>query len=579
MARKRRRLHGSGISPGIGKGYVCIWGPAPAPKRRKIRAGQVPSELNRLKDAITSSRDQLTELKSKVHQKVGSKESEIFEAHSMFLNDPFFLTKIERRVMEKFINVEAALEDTINEITQVYANIEDPYLKERMQDIRDIGRRLMDNLVGHKQDCTIENENEVIVVTEELTASQLMDLDHSTITGFITEKGGATSHSAILARSLGIPLVSGVPNVMTRIKPGSFLLINGFNGDIVRQPSDSLIRDIRQHFPSLYISQDEMNELEKQPSTTADGVLIQLLSNVRSNGDLEYIKHSQAVGIGLYRTEMAFINRKNFPSEEEQFDVYKVAVESMAPQPVTIRTIDLGGDKFSPYFPHSRKRELNPHLGLRSIRVSLAKPDVFRTQLRAILRASALGKIKLMLPLISNIEEIRLTKRMLYRTMVELKRENIPFDENLELGVMIEIPAAVLIINAILREVDFISVGTNDLIQYTLAVDRSNETVSEYYEPAHPAVLMQLKQIVDAANRMKKDVSICGEMAADLQYTKLLLGLGYRNLSMSPFFIPQIKRAIRCIDMDAAHEFAMQVLSLSEVRKIKKLLMDDLVCK
>ncbi len=488
-----------------------------------------------------------------------------------------FITQIERRVVEEFINIEAALEDTIKEMTKVYSTIEDPYLHERIQDIRDIGHRLMDNLIGHKKDHDLTDAPEVIVVTDELTASQLMSLNHSTITAFITQKGGATSHSAILARSLGIPLVSGVLNVRTRIKPGAKLLVNGFNGEIIRQPSDALVQDIMQRFPSLIISQAEREALQQQPSVTADNVKIDLLSNVRSNDDLNYVHSSQAVGIGLYRTEMAFINRKTFPTEEEQFDVYKEAVESMAPMPVTIRTIDLGGDKFSPYFK-SKSGEMNPYLGLRAIRISLSRPDMFHTQLRAILRASAFGKIKLLLPLISNIEEIRQTKRMLYRTMVELGRENIPFDEKLELGVMIEIPSAVLIINAILREVDFVSVGTNDLIQYTLAVDRSNEMVSEYYEPAHPAVLMQLKQVVDASNRAKKDISICGEMAADLQYTKLLLGLGYRNLSMSPFFIPQIKRAIRCIDIDGAREFAFQVLGLTELRKIKKLLMDDLVC-
>ena len=577
MTKKSARLHGRGISPGIGQGYVVVWGPAPKPKRRKIRAGQVSLEIKRLKDAIEASRRQLDALTQRVHEKVGSKESDIFEVHALFLSDPVFLTKIERRIVEKFVNVEAALEDTINEMTHVYANIEDPYLAERIQDIRDIGRRLMDNLQGHKSKDASEGDEAVIIVTDELTASQLMDLDHAHVAGLITEKGGATSHSAILARSLGIPLISGVPGVLSRIKTGTYLLINGFNGEIIRRPSKTEIHAIQEQFPSLIITVEERRKLEKLPCVTADGVRIKLRSNVRSNDDLAYVKSEHADGIGLYRTEMAFINRKTFPSENEQFQIYREAVEALTPAPVTLRTIDLGGDKFSPFFPHSQNNELNPYLGLRAIRVSLSRPDEFKTQLRAILRASAYGKIKLMLPLVGSIEEIRQTKRMLYRTMVELRRNSIPFDEQLELGVMIEIPSAVFIINAILREVDFVSVGTNDLIQYTLAVDRSNEMVSNYYEPAHPAIIMQLKQVVDAANRAQKEVSICGEMAADLQYTKLLLGLGYRNLSMSPFFISQVKRAIRCIDMQGARQFAYQVLNLTEVRKIKKLLMDDLV--
>ena len=463
-------------------------------------------------------------------------------------------------------------------MTDTYSNIKDAYLKERIQDIRDIGRRILDNLLDYKQDSLPNDESEIIIITEELTASQLMDINNEKINGFVTEKGGATSHTAILARSLGIPLISGVKNLSRKFKQGSTILINGFNGEITRNPLQEEIDKTKKQFPSFIITEAERNELEKLPSETADGTKIELYSNVRSNSELKYLKSFQAEGIGLYRTEMAFLDRKTFPSEEEQFSVYKTTVETIVPHTVTFRTIDLGGDKFSPFFPFDKSVELNPYLGLRAIRVSLSNPKLFKIQLRAILRASAFGKVKLMLPLISNIEEIKQSKRILAKTMLELKKEKKLFDQNLELGVMIEIPSAVIMINAILNEVDFISVGTNDLIQYTLAVDRGNEMVSSYYEAANPAILSWLKHIVEVANRTGKEVSICGEMAADLQYTKLLIGMGYRNLSMIPFYIPQVKKAIRCIEIEAAKDFAYQVLKLTEIKKIKNLLMNDLMC-
>jgi len=419
-------------------------------------------------------------------------------------------------------------------------------------------------------------EKEIIVVAEELTPSQLIDVDHESIKGFITEKGGETSHSAILARSLGIPLISGIKDVVNKFEVGTPVLINGFNGKVIRSPFPEEIKTIRKQFPKLIISEEEKKELSHLPAKTLDGSTIHLFANIRSHNDLAYAKHYKAEGIGLYRTEMSFMDRRTFPTEDEQFEIYRIVVADMKPYPVTLRTIDLGGDKFSAYYPYHKSRELNPYLGLRAIRISLTKPDIFIKQLRAILRASAYGNVNLMIPMISGVEVIRQTKNILLRVIKDLKRKKIHFDENLKIGVMIEIPSAVITINHIIKEVDFVSVGTNDLIQYTLAVDRSNELVSSYYEPLHPAVLSSLKQIVDAANRAKKEVSICGEMAADIRYTKLLLGLGFNNLSMSSFFIPQVKKAVRSIDMDSAKELAYRSLNLWSIPKIKRLLANDM---
>ena len=571
MVQKHTRISGIAISPGIGYGKACIWGTAPAVKRRKIRVGQVASEIKRLEKAIDISLVQINDIRHKVSDKIGEKEADIFGAHAMLLKDPVLMVQIEKKIVEERINAEAAIDEVIDESINVYATANETYLKERIQDFRDVGRRLVDNLAGFNQECLLEDESEIIIIAEEITPSQLMETDHSTINGFVTEKGGETSHVAILARSLGIPLVSGIPNILRRLKAGSPLLVNGFNGTILRNPTNGEVKAERKEFPKIIISESEIEKLNKLPTETADGFQITLLANVRSETDITYAKRFNSAGIGLYRTELAFNNRRSFPTEEEQFNRYKKVVEEMAPNPVTIRTLDLGGDKFSPYYPYQKTRELNPYLGMRAIRISLARPDILRNQLRAIVRASAFGQVKLLLPMISGIEEIRKIKRLLYRILREFQKEKIPFDTDIKIGAMIEIPSAVIAIRSILREVDFISVGTNDLIQYTLAVDRSNEAVSHYYEPLHPAVLHLLQQIAAAAKRDKKEASICGEMAADVRYTKLLLGLGYDVLSMSSLFIPQVKKLIRTIRVDSAREMAYKALNLWEIKKIKKL--------
>jgi phosphotransferase system enzyme I (PtsI) len=567
-----KKVYGIAISPGIGVGTASVWGKTPRTKRRKISVSQITSELERFSYAVRRSEEQVSDLQKRVARGIGHKEAEIFEVHALLLKDPGFIAQIEKKILEKRVNAESALEEVVEESTKLYSSVNDVYLKERIQDIRDIGKRILENLIGQNQKLILNGETEIIVVAEELTPSQLIDIDHNLIKGFITERGGETSHSAILARSLGIPLISGVQDVLKKIKVGCRLLVNGFNGEIIRNPLQKEIDRSEREFPRMVISDSELKCLNQQETATEDGIVVHLHANIRSQGDLNYAQHFHAEGIGLYRTEMAFMNRDDFPSEEEQFTIYREVVESIAPHHAVIRTLDLGGDKFSPYHPYVKNREMNPYLGLRAIRISLSNPKIFRKQLRAILRASAFGKVKLMMPMISGLEEIKHTKRLLLKEMKDLENSDIPYDANLEIGVMIEIPSAVIVIDAILREVDFISVGTNDLIQYTLAVDRSNELVSRYYEALHPAILHSLEKIVNAADRSGKEVSICGEMAGDVKYTELLVGLGYRNLSMSAFFIPQVKKALRAINIGDAQKLAQEALQLSEIRKIRKLI-------
>ncbi|UCE06703.1 MAG: phosphoenolpyruvate--protein phosphotransferase [bacterium] len=573
MIKTSSKFHGIAVSPGIAWGKACILGSAPKIARRRLRVGQVTRELSRLYQAIETSRIQLADLKQKIVETLSSKEADIFEAHLLFLNDPVFLAQIQKKLVEKRINVEAAVDDVIQESITTFSTTQDDYLKERIQDIRDVGRRILDNLIGYSQQCLMGEESDLIIITPEITPSQAASFNTSQIKGLITEKGGPTSHAAILARSLGIPLVSGIPNLARYVEISTPILMNGYTGEIIINPTQKKLEKYQTSVKELAEKKQQEKKVVGLPPVTRDGQKIHLLANIRTEEDIELARVFHAEGIGLYRTEIHFIDRNDYPTEEEQFQYYRAIVEKMAPYPVTIRTMDLGGDKFSPYYSNNhRYRERNPYLGLRAIRLSLKYPEIFKQQLCAILRASVFGKVKILLPMIASVEEIKQVKRLILQSIKELQRRNVSFKEDVQIGAMIEIPSAALAIGSILKEVDFISVGTNDLIQYTLAVDRGNAQISELYEPLHPSVLYLLKYIAEAAKRAGKEIGICGEMAGDIRYSKLLLGLGYTHLSMSSYFIPQVKNMIRSISITEAKTLANKALSLTEVRKIKQLL-------
>lgn len=578
MVKKHLKFNGVAVSPGIAWGKACIMGSPPKITRRKIKVAQVTQELARLSQAIDSSREQIESLRDKIKNRLSAKEAAIFDAHLLFLKDPVFIAQIQKKLLEEQINVEAAVEDVIQESIAIFRTTQNGYLKERIQDIRDVGGRILDNLIGYSQQCLIGEEKQLIIIATEIMPSQAVGFNSSQIKGLITEKGGPTSHAAILARSLGIPLVAGIPNLTRHIELSTPVFLNGYTGEVIINPSHRQIQKYR-------ISAKEQDEKKRQekkviglPSVTKDGQAIHLLANIRTDEDIELAQVFQAEGIGLYRTEIHFLDRTEYPSEEEQFRHYSTIVEKMAPYSVTIRTMDLGGDKFAPYYNNSHpQHERNPYLGLRAIRLSLKFPEIFKQQLRAILRASEFGNVKILLPMIASVEEIKQVKRLLLQSMDELRERNIPFKHDVPIGAMIEIPSAALAIQAILKEVDFLSVGTNDLIQYTLAVDRGNAQVSQFYEALHPSVLFLLKHIADAARTAGKEVAICGEMAGDTRYSKLLLGLGFAHLSMSSFFIPQVKKIIRSISLHDAQALANRVLCLTEVKKIKLLLEKDKV--
>ncbi len=573
MVKKVTTFYGIAISPGIAWGRACIFGSAPKVARRNIRVSQVTEELSRLSQAIETSRSQLKEIKQKIVEKIGRREGEIFEAHLLFLNDPVFLAQIQKKLVEERINIEAAVEDVLHESIVTFSSTQDSYLKERVQDIRDVGRRILDNLIGSNQECLLGEGTDLIIVATELTPSQTANINSNHIKGIVSEKGGPTSHAAILARSLGIPLVTGIPHLIENIELSTPILLNGNSGEITINPG---VKKLHAYRATIKAQREKQKREEKAvglPSVTKDGHKITFLANIRSEEDIELARLFLAEGIGLYRTEMHFIDRSDYPSEEEQYDNYRSVVEKMSPLPVTIRTMDLGGDKLTQYYKSNhRYREHNPYLGLRAIRFSLKQPEIFKQQLRAILRAGVHGSAKILLPMIASIEEIKQIKRLLDQSKRELQNTGVPFQDHIPIGAMIEIPSAALIIDSIYKEVDFVSIGTNDLIQYTLAVDRGNAQVSKIYEPLHPSILLLLKNLVNAAQKAGKEISICGEMAGDIKYTKLLLGLGFTNLSMSSYFIPQLKRYIRSISVKEAEILAERALSMSEVKKIKKLI-------
>ncbi len=572
-SKKRKVLRGIPVSPGVAVGAVCLL-------RQEIELPEgnigldkeaIDRELERLRQAITETREHFVQLKERVTEQMGPEAAAILDVQLLLLDDQYFLDEVQRRLLHHRVSLEEVISKVVEEAASSLSKAENSYMRERARDIRDIGRRVVRQLRGTELACSLEGEaDEMIVVAEELAPSITWTLDRHKVKGFVTERGGKTSHAAILARSLGVPLVSGVMDAVRQLPLGVTVLVDGYRGEVILRPSRNEVRDRRRRAAAFILSGKDERALARVPAVTRDGHRVQLLANVANEADVEEAVAVHADGIGLFRTELYFLIGDQFPNEEEQLEHYRAAVEKMAPRPVTIRTLDLGGDKYSP--AAIDEREPNPYLGWRAIRVSLRQPRVFKEQLRAILRAAAAGPVRVMLPLVSSIREVRQAKALLEEARQELREEGREFGENVLFGVMIEVPSAAITAGNLAREVDFFSVGTNDLIQYTLAVDRGNERVSHLYEPLEPAVIQLLHMVQQAAARHGKEVSVCGEMAGDMSYVPLLVGLGYRHLSMSPAFLLQVKRVIRELDASVAEEVARQALAAETADEIRHIL-------
>jgi phosphotransferase system, enzyme I, PtsP len=560
------RLSGSGASPGFGMGRAHLQRPEVSLDQIEPRTNADPdAESARFHEAIARSVEEMIRLREKMHALAPEIDSAIFDAQRMMLEDATFVRKIEERVRDGEA-AETALKHVVAEYVEAFLTMSDGYLRERATDVRDIGQRLLRNLLGHE-----EREkgfsSDVVLVAHELTLSDLSLMEHERLKGIVLATGGVTSHASILAKSFEIPTVVGVGHIADVLHEGDHVVVDGNSGVVYVNPSVDVIREYQRLDKEYRRFNRELEAIRDEPAITTDGHRVNLYANVGLFSDLHFADVHGAEGIGLYRTELPFLSYKDFPNEEEQLALYRKVIDRMHGQPVTIRTLDLGADKYPSYLTIGQ--EENPFLGWRSIRISLEMPEIFKAQLRAILRAGATGRVRILFPMISSLEEIRRVKELLEEARQELEETGQPYDRAMPIGIMIEVPAAVAIAPRLIEEVDFFSIGTNDLIQYLLAVDRNNSKVAPLYEPLHPAVLSAIADVAQAAKDAGKWVGMCGEMASDPLCTLPLIGMGLDDLSMGPFFIPVIKRFIRSVSFPLAEEVARDIRALATAKEVK----------
>jgi phosphotransferase system enzyme I (PtsI) len=569
----KRFLKGIPASPGIviGKAFVfqdILY----LVERRNLKEGYAEQEIVRLKQAIRKVIDELIQDNLRVSQEIGKREAGIFLAHVAILEDPYFISQIFQDIRENGVNAEASVLRQIDEFKKVFEKMDDPYIKARAPDLSDIGRRVIQKLMPSQQNgCDLTEP--VVIVASELTPSDTVRLDREKVLAFATESGGKESHAAILARSFGIPAVVGLEGVVSKVKKGDLLIVDGNMGLLMINPPEEVIQNYHDLQNKREIYRSELKNIISLPSETMDGHEIRLWANIGSLVDLEYALHFGAQGIGLFRTELPFLVWRRFLSEDEQFSLYQKVLTQAGNREVTIRTLDFGGDKF---FEDGRsQREKNPFLGYRSIRVFLREKDLFKQQLRAILRASAYGKVKILFPMISSIGEIRQVRELLESIKEELRGEGIPFDERIPFGIMVEVPSVAILADLLVKEVDFFSIGTNDLIQYTLAVDRDNDLVSDLYEPLNPAVLRLIRNVVQVANGADRPVILCGEMAGTPAYIPLLVGMGLTDLSMNPSALLEAKKIIRDTAFENWQLVATTACNLASPEEINRLIASE----
>jgi phosphotransferase system enzyme I (PtsI) len=562
-------MKGLGVSPGIGIGKAFI-----IDKRSiniiKDYVNDVEREIDRLKSAFETAKKQLNELYNKSIDKLGEKEAQIFKSHEMMLEDDTFIAEVESRIKDEKINAEFALHETSNVYIEMFQKIEDEYLRERAEDIRDVMNRVIRILMGiFSVDFSDLDENSIIVA-KDLTPSDTAQIDRAKVVAMITEVGGKTSHAAIIARLMGIPTVVGLNDITDKIKDGDMVICDGKTGKVLINPNKKQLF----YYNNKKNIEDEINnELRNQiglPSVTKDGFTVSLSANIGTPNDVDMVLQNDAEGIGLFRSEFIFMNREHQPTEDEQFEQYKEVLVKMGEKPVIIRTLDIGGDKNVPYI--DIPKEMNPFLGYRAIRLCLGNVEVFRTQLRAILRASVYGNVKIMLPMISTMKELKDSKKILQQAKDELTKEGINFKDDIEIGIMIEIPSAAIISDLLAREVDFFSIGTNDLIQYTMAVDRMNSKLSHLYSQYHPALLRLIKGIIDNAHNAGIWVGMCGEAAGDPKLIPVFVGMGLDEFSMNSPSILRSRYIVRNLSKTDMELIAKSTLDMENALEVEEYL-------
>jgi phosphotransferase system enzyme I (PtsI) len=569
-ARSGERIfRGIPVSPGVCRGRVLVFGKPSddlVPERH-VAESELPEQVQRLEQALVETRRKILEVQRQVNQGVGAKDASIFDAHLLVLEDPTLIEEVNRVIAEEKVTAEFAFQKVANQYAKTLSAIEDEYLRERAADMRDVATRVLNNLMGRDEEIDLGHLKEpCIIISHDLTPTRTALLDKKMVLGFATDIGSKTSHTAIMARSMRIPAVVGLQKASRELRSGEQVLLDGYNGQIITNPTDQTLFEYGQLVRKRVTLEEKLREVREQPAVTLDGAGVVLSANVEQPSDTEGVLASGAAGVGLFRTEYLFINRETLPTEAEQYEAYRQVAAALKPQPVIIRTLDLGGDKFLSHL--QVPQEMNPFLGWRAIRFCLQEREIFRNQLRAILRASAAGNVKIMYPMISCLDELNQANALVEVCKGELRDENIPFDEHLETGAMIEIPSAALAASSLAKRVKFFSIGTNDLIQYTLAVDRLNEKIAHLYEPTNPAILRLIKMTVEAGHQHGIWVGVCGEMAGDPLLTPLLLGLGVNELSVAPPSVPQIKyliRRLKLAEVKILAEFALECESGAEI--------------
>jgi phosphotransferase system enzyme I (PtsI) len=565
-----RTYKGIGVSPGIAIGRAVIIEKRVASVYRvPIRDEEVDGEVTRFLEALEKTRDELLELKQKVSRSMGDEYASIFDAHAMIVSDASFTDKVVQKIEEEQVNAEWALSEVEEELQARFASFDDEYLRERVADVKDVTQRVLVNLQGIAHHDVSEITHDVVILADDLTPSDTIHFNRRPIVGFATEAGGRTSHTSIIAKSLFMPAVIGVSRLTKIVDNDELVIVDGYEGTIVVNPTQAMVSEYRGRVTRHEEQENKLLSNRNVAAVTKDNIQISLQANIELIEELEDAVKYGAEGIGLYRSEFLYISKSPLlPTEEEHFNVYRRLAESVAPNWCVIRTFDLGGKKVAATI--TGKKEDNPVLGLRALRLCMRHREMFKTQLRALLRASAFGKIKIMFPLVSGVQELRQVKTLVRELMADLDGEKIAYNKDLKIGIMIEVPSAAVIADLLATEADFFAIGTNDLIQYSLAIDRANENVSYLYEPLHPALLRLIKGVIDAGKRAGIPVSMCGEMASDPIYAVILLGLGLEIFSMNPSNVPVVKDVIRNVryrDCRRIAEIALQKKTAQEIEE------------
>jgi len=573
VGSREQRFKGIAVAPGIARAPAVIhWVEEEEIPYRKIDEATIPEEIARFEAALIATRAELLEMQQKIAEAIGTNDASIFDAHLLVVEDRTLIDEVLRSVESELHNVEYAFHRVAEKYCKTLSEIDDPYLRERVVDIQDVTRRVIRHLLGKSTGSLHAHTEQHIIVAHTLTPGDTALINRSLALGFATETGSTVAHTAILARSLGIPAIVGLHDIASKVIAGDPLLIDGYRGILIVNPTPETIEEYEAFEKEKELVEERLELIRDTSSTTTDAIHITLSANIELPDEMESVQENGAEGVGLYRTEYLFLNRSTPPSEEEQFESYRIVAERCAPYSAIIRTLDIGGDKDVDSL--DLPVEDNPFLGCRAVRYCLEHPEIFKPQLRAILRASAHGYIRLMYPMISGIGELRQANAVLEECKAELRAEGKAFNEQLEVGIMVEVPSAALSADVLAKEVNFFSIGTNDLIQYTVAVDRGNERIAHLYKPTHPAILRLIRMVVNAARDNNIWTGVCGEMAGDIVLTPLLLGLGIDELSTSATLVPRVKKAVQSVSLTECQKFAEACLKASTSADILQLSID-----